>query len=101
MTPLRSLCCNVFWTDLFYLFPALYRTALIVGLQGVRQPTGLHVSSGLFPDLLVILPGRRILTDVWPSATSRPRKSKEEDVSEETEDCEVDGKCEEEKVPED
>ena len=43
---------------------ALYRSALIMGLQAVRQPTGLDTSSDLRPDLMVILPGRRILIDV-------------------------------------
>ena len=43
---------------------ALYRSALIMGFQAVRQPVGLDISSDLRPDLVVILPGRRILTDV-------------------------------------
>src|SRR5271156_6124316 len=43
---------------------ALYRTALAKGLQAVPQPKGLYASSDLRPDLLVVLPGRRILTDV-------------------------------------
>ena len=43
---------------------ALYRSALMMGLQAVRQPKGLQSSSDLRPDLMVILPGRRILTDV-------------------------------------
>ena len=43
---------------------ALYRSALIMGLQAVRQPTGLDTLSDLRPDLMVILPGRRILIDV-------------------------------------
>ena len=43
---------------------ALYRSALMMGLQATRQPTGLDPKSDLRPDLMLILPGRRILTDV-------------------------------------
>ena len=56
---------------------ALYRSALIMGLQAVRQPAGLDTSSDLRPDLMMILPGRRILTDVaicHPLAPSRVKK---------------------------
>jgi hypothetical protein len=56
---------------------ALYRSALIMGFQAVRQPMGLDTSSDLRPDLMVILPGRRIVTDVaicHPLAPSRVEK---------------------------
>jgi hypothetical protein len=56
---------------------ALFRSALIMGLQAVRQPAGLDTLSDLRPDLMVILPGRRILTDVaicHPLAPSRVKK---------------------------
>jgi hypothetical protein len=56
---------------------ALYRSALIMGFQAVRQPVGLDTSSDLRPDLMVILPGRRIVTDVaicHPLAPSRVEK---------------------------
>ena len=56
---------------------ALYRAALILGLQAVRQPAGLDPKSDLRPDLMIILPGRRILTDVaicHPLAPSRVKK---------------------------
>ena len=43
---------------------AVYRAALIMGFQAVRQPLGLDTASKLRPDLVVVLPGRRILTDV-------------------------------------
>jgi hypothetical protein len=44
---------------------ALYRSALLMGFQAVKQPTGLDLlSSDLRPDLMVIMPGRRILVDV-------------------------------------
>jgi hypothetical protein len=57
---------------------ALYRSALAMGLQAVRQPKGLYTSSDLRPDLLVILPGRRILTDVaicHPLAPARLKRA--------------------------
>jgi hypothetical protein len=56
---------------------ALYRSALMMGLQAIRQPTGLDPKSDLRPDLMLILPGRRILTDVaicHPLAPGRREK---------------------------
>ena len=43
---------------------ALYHTALVLGVQAVREPKGLHVESNLRPDLRLVLPGQRILVDV-------------------------------------
>jgi hypothetical protein len=56
----------------------LYRCALIMGLQAVKQPAGLDTSSDLRPDLMVILPGRRILTDVAICHPLAPGRVKEE-----------------------
>jgi len=56
---------------------ALHRSALIMGVQAVRQPAGLDTSSKLCPDLMMILPGRRILIDVaicHPLAPSRVKR---------------------------
>jgi len=43
---------------------ALYHIALVLGVQAVREPTGLHAEDGRRPDLQLVLPGRHILTDV-------------------------------------
>ena len=43
---------------------ALYRFALMVGIQAVREPSGLHAGDGRCPDLQLVLPGRHILSDV-------------------------------------
>ena len=43
---------------------ALYRNAMTMGLKAQLEPKGLHTSNRLRPDLLISLPGRRILTDV-------------------------------------
>ena len=57
----------------------LYRSALLMGFQAVRQPTGLDLlSSDLRPDLMVIMPGRRILVDVaicHPLAPGRVKRA--------------------------
>jgi hypothetical protein len=56
---------------------ALYRSALLMGIQAVREPTGLHSSDGICPDLQLVLPGRMIISDVCvvhPLAPSRVRK---------------------------
>jgi hypothetical protein len=42
----------------------LYRSALIMGIQAVREPVGLHSGDGRRPDLQLVLPGRNILSDV-------------------------------------
>jgi hypothetical protein len=42
----------------------LYRSALMMGVQAVREPAGLHSTDGRCPDLQLVLPGRNILTDV-------------------------------------
>jgi hypothetical protein len=42
----------------------LYRTALMMGIQAVREPTGLDSSDGRCPDLQLVLPGRHIISDV-------------------------------------
>jgi hypothetical protein len=43
---------------------ALYRTALVLGVQVACEPAGLHTEDGKRPDLQLVLPGRHILTDV-------------------------------------
>lgn len=43
---------------------ALYRTALVLGLQAACEPAGLYAEDGRRPDLQLVLPGRHILTDV-------------------------------------
>jgi len=56
----------------------LYRFALMMGIQAVREPEGLQASDGRCPDLQLLLPGRHILTDVCithPLAPSRGRAS--------------------------
>ena len=42
----------------------LYRSALLMGIQAVREPAGLHSSDGRCPDLQLVLPGRHIISDV-------------------------------------
>ena len=42
----------------------LYRTALMMGIQAVREPAGLDSGDGRCPDLQVVLPGRPIISDV-------------------------------------
>ena len=52
----------------------LYRFALMMGIQAVREPAGLHSSDGRCPDLQLVLPGRNIISDVCivhPLAPSR------------------------------
>jgi hypothetical protein len=52
----------------------LYRTALMMGIQAVREPAGLHSSDGRCPDLQLVFPGRNIISDVvvvHPLAPSR------------------------------
>ena len=54
----------------------LYRTALMMGIQAVREPAGLHSSDGRCPDLQLMLPGRHIISDVivtHPLAPGRVR----------------------------
>ena len=43
---------------------ALYKTALIIGAQVVREPVKLSAGDGRRPDLQIVLPGRHILADV-------------------------------------
>ena len=43
---------------------ALYHTALVLGVQAVREPKRLHVQSNIRPDLRLGLPGQHILVDV-------------------------------------
>jgi hypothetical protein len=52
----------------------LYRTALMMGIQAVKEPAGLHSGDGRCPDLQLVLPGRNIISDVTvvhPLAPSR------------------------------
>ena len=42
----------------------LYRCALMMGIQAVREPAGLCSSDGRCPDLLLALPGCNIISDV-------------------------------------
>ena len=42
----------------------LYRSALMMDIQAVREPVGLHSIDGRCPDLQLVLPGRIIITDV-------------------------------------
>jgi hypothetical protein len=52
----------------------LYRSALLMGIQAVREPAGLHSSDDRCPDLQLVLPGRNIISDVCithPLAPSR------------------------------
>ena len=42
----------------------LYRSALLMGIQAVREPAGLHSSDARCPDLQLVLPGRHIISDV-------------------------------------
>jgi hypothetical protein len=42
----------------------LYRSALLMGIQAVREPAGLHSGDGRCPDLQLVLPGRNIISDV-------------------------------------
>ena len=56
----------------------LYRSALLMGIQAVREPAGLHSSDARCPDLQLVLPGRHIISDVCvthPLAPSWIRKS--------------------------
>ena len=43
---------------------ALYKTALTIGAQVVREPVKLSTGDGRRPDLQIVLPGRHILADV-------------------------------------
>ena len=54
----------------------LYRCALTMGIQAVREPAGLDSGDGRCPDLLLVLPGRNIISDVaiaHPLAPSKVR----------------------------
>jgi hypothetical protein len=42
----------------------LYRSALLMGIQAMREPAHLHSDDGRCPDLQLVLPGRNIITDV-------------------------------------
>jgi hypothetical protein len=55
----------------------LYRSALLMGVQAVREPVGLHLDDGRCPDLQLVLPGRNIISDVCithPLAPTKVRK---------------------------
>ena len=54
----------------------LYRTALMMGIQAVREPAGLHASDGRCPDLQLVLPGRHIISDVCVSHPLAPGRVK-------------------------
>jgi hypothetical protein len=53
---------------------ALYRSALLMGIQAVREPAGLHSSDGRCPDLQLVLPGRMIISDVCVTHPLAPSK---------------------------
>lgn len=55
----------------------LYRSALLMGIQAVREPVGLRSADGLCPDLQLVLPGRHIISDVVISHPLAPGKVKE------------------------
>jgi hypothetical protein len=54
----------------------LYRSALLMGIQAVREPTGLHTTDDRCPDLLLVLPGRAIMSDVCITHPLAPGKVK-------------------------
>jgi hypothetical protein len=54
----------------------LYRSALLMGIQAVREPAGLHSTDGRCPDLLLVLPGRNIISDVCITHPSAPGRVK-------------------------
>jgi Reverse transcriptase (RNA-dependent DNA polymerase) len=54
----------------------LYRSALLMGIQAAREPAGLHSTDGRCPDLLLVLPGRSIISDVCITHPLAPSKVK-------------------------
>ena len=54
----------------------LYRAALTMGIQAVREPAGLHSSDNRCPDLQLVLSGRNVISDVVVSHPLAPGKVK-------------------------
>jgi hypothetical protein len=50
----------------------LYRSALLMGIQAVREPAGLQSDDDTCPDLQLVLPGRNIISDVCVTHPSAP-----------------------------
>jgi hypothetical protein len=54
----------------------LYRSALLMGIQAVREPAGLDSGDGRCPDLQLVLPGRNIISDVCVTHPLAPGRVK-------------------------
>jgi hypothetical protein len=55
----------------------LYRCALMMGIQAVREPAGLDSDDGRCPDLQLVLPGRHIISDVVVTHPLGPSRVKD------------------------